>query len=127
MGYSSMYKRAPRLFQEITVARVDGTYPKLMNKLAKMKVLIIDDFCITPMKDAERKDLLEVIEDRQGLASTIISTQIPMKNWFETIGDPTMADAILDRLIHNAHKIDLEGDSMRKVRSSLTKKNESGK
>jgi DNA replication protein DnaC len=127
MGYSSMYKRAPRLFQEITVARVDGTYPKLMNKLAKIKVLIIDDFCITPMKDAERKDLLEVIEDRQGLASTIISTQIPMKNWFETIGDPTMADAILDRLIHNAHKIDLEGDSMRKIRSPLTKKNKSGR
>jgi DNA replication protein DnaC len=127
MGYSSMYKRAPRLFQEIAVARVDGTYPKLMNKLAKMKVLIIDDFCITPMKDAERKDLLEVIEDRQGLASTIISTQIPMKNWFETIGDPTMADAILDRLIHNAHKIDLEGDSMRKIRSPLTKKNKSGR
>jgi DNA replication protein DnaC len=127
MGYSSMYKRAPRLFQEIAVARVDGTYPKLMNKLAKMKVLIIDDFCITPMKDAERKDLLEVIEDRQGLASTIISTQIPMKNWFETIGDPTMADAILDRLIHNAHKIDLDGDSMRKIRSPLTKKNKSGR
>ncbi len=127
MGYSSIYKRVPRLFQEITVARADGTYPKLMNKLAKMKVLIIDDFCITPMKDAERKDLLEVIEDRQGLTSTIISTQIPMKNWFETIGDPTLADAILDRLIHNAHKIDLEGDSMRKVRSSLTKKTKSGR
>jgi DNA replication protein DnaC len=98
-----------------------------MNKLAKAKVLIIDDFCITPMKDTERRDLLEVIEDRHGLCSTIISTQIPMKNWFETIGDPTLADAILDRLIHNAHKINLKGESMRKIRSSLTKKNKSEK
>ncbi len=121
-GLPAIYKRTPRLFQEIAVARADGTYPKLMNQLLKTKVLILDDFCITPMKDTERKDLLEVIEDRQGLASTIISTQIPMKNWFESIGDPTMADAILDRLIHNAHKIELKGESMRKTRSSLTNK-----
>ncbi len=121
-GMAAIYKRTPRLFQELAVARADGTYPKLMNQLLKTKVLILDDFCITPMKDAERKDLLEVIEDRQGLASTIISTQIPMKNWFESIGDPTLADAILDRLIHNAHKIELKGESMRKTRSSLTNK-----
>ena len=127
MGYSSLYKRSPRLFQEISIARADGSYPKLMNKLAKAKVLIIDDFCIAPMKDTERRDLLEVIEDRQGLFSTILSTQIPMKNWFEAIGDPTLADAILDRLIHNAHKINLKGESMRKIRSSLTKKNKSEK
>lgn len=92
-----------------------------MNKLLKIKVLIIDDFCITPMKDVERKDLLEVIDDRQKLSSTIISTQVPVKNWFDIIGDPTMADAILDRIVHNAHKIELDGDSMRKRRSSLTK------
>jgi len=126
-GFSSFYKRSSRLFQEIAVARADGTYPKLMNKIAKAKVLIIDDFCITPMKDDERKDLLEVIEDRQGLCSTIISTQIPIKNWFETIGDPTIADAVLDRLIHNAHKINLKGESMRKIRSPLTMKNKFGK
>lgn len=126
MGLTTLYKRAPRLFQEIAVARADGSYPKLMNQLLKTKVLILDDFCITPMKDAERKDLLEVIEDRQGLASTIISTQIPMKNWFETIGDPTLADAILDRLIHNAHRIELDGDSMRKTRSLLTNSKKSG-
>lgn len=122
-GFSSLYMRAPRLFQEIAVARVDGSYPKLMNKILKAKVLIIDDFCITPIKGAESKDLLEVIEDRQGLCSTIISTQLPVEKWFEAIGDPTIADAVLDRLIHNAHKIDLTGDSMRKIRSSLTKKN----
>jgi DNA replication protein DnaC len=126
-GFSSLYKRSSRLFQEIAVARADGTYPKLMNKIAKAKILIIDDFCITPMKDDERKDLLEVIEDRQGLCSTIISTQIPIKKWFEAIGDPTIADAVLDRLIHNAHKINLKGESMRKIRSPLTKKNKSGK
>ncbi len=79
-GLAAIYKRTPRLFQEIAVARADGTYPKLMNQLLKTKVLILDDFCITPMQDAERKDLLEVIEDRQGLSSTVISTQIPMKN-----------------------------------------------
>jgi len=89
-GYSSVYKRLPRLFQEVSIARADGTYPKLMNKIAKAKVLIIDDFCISPVKESERKDLLEVIEDRQGLSSTIISTQIPVKNWFEAIGDPTI-------------------------------------
>jgi len=118
---ASMYKRAPRLYQEIAIARADGSYPKLMNKFAKVKVLVIDDFCITPMADAERRDLLEVIEDRQGISSTIVSTQVPLENWFELIGDPTMADAILDRLIHNAHKINLKGESMRKIRSPLTK------
>jgi DNA replication protein DnaC len=126
-GFSALYKRSPRLFQEIAIARADGTYPKLLNKIAKAKVLIIDDFCITPVKDAERKDLLEVIEDRQGIGSTIISTQIPMKNWFEAIGDPTIADAVMDRLIHNAHKINLKGESMRKIRSRLTKNTNSGK
>ena len=126
-GFSSLYKRLPRLFQEVSIARADGTYPKLMNKIAKVKVLIIDDFCITPVKEPERKDLLEVIEDRQGISSTIISTQIPVKNWFEAIGDPTIADAVLDRLIHNAHKIDLKGEFMRKIRSRLTNKNKSGK
>ena len=120
-GFSSLYKRSSRLYQEIAVARADRTYPKLMNKIAKAKVLIIDDFCNTPMKDQERKDLLEVIEDRQGLCSTTISTQVPMKSWFDAIGDPTIADAVLDRLIHNAHKINLKGESMRKIRSPLTK------
>ena len=118
---AAMYKRAPRLYQEIAIARADGSYPKLMNKLAKVKVLVIDDFCITPMADAERRDLLEVIEDRQGISSTVVATQVPVENWFELIGDPTVADAILDRLIHNAHKINLKGESMRKIRSPLTK------
>jgi DNA replication protein DnaC len=98
-----------------------------MNKLSKIKVLIIDDFCIAPMSDPERRDLLEVLEDRQSISSTIIATQLPIENWIEHIGDPTLADAILDRLVHNSHKIILKGDSMRKVYSSLTKSNNSGK
>ena len=124
---AAIYKRAPRLYQEIAIARADGSYPKLMNKFVKVKVLVIDDFCITPMIDFERRDLLEVIEDRQGISSTIVATQVPMQNWFELIGDPTMADAILDRLIHNAHKINLKGESMRKIRSPLTKEKNSVK
>ena len=126
-SYPAMYKRAPRLYQEIAIARADGSYPKLMNKLSKIKVLIIDDFCIAPMSDPERRDLLEVLEDRQSISSTIIATQVPIENWIEYIGDPTLADAILDRLVHNAHKINLKGESMRKIKSSLTKSNNSGK
>lgn len=119
-GYGALYKRTPRLFQEIAIARADGSYAKLMNKLAKNKILIIDDFGIAPMTDPERRDLLEVIEDRQGLTSTIIVSQVPIENWHDNIGDPTIADAIMDRLIHNAHRINLKGDSMRKTRSGLT-------
>lgn len=114
MGFAVLYKRAPRLFQEIAIARADGSYTKLMNKFAKTKLLIIDDFGLAPLSDSERREFLEVIEDRQGLSSTIIVSQVPIGSWHESIGDPTIADAILDRLIHNAHKFDLEGDSMRK-------------
>lgn len=120
-GFSALYCRAPRLYQQIAIARSDGSYPKLMNKLSKSKVLIVDDFCIAPMSDPERRDLLEVLDDRQSISSTVISTQVPIENWFNHIGDPTIADAILDRLVHNAHKINLKGESMRKIRSDLTK------
>jgi len=126
-GYSAMYKRAPRLYQEIAIARADGSYPKLMSKLSKIKVLVIDDFCIAPMSDPQRLDLLEVLEDRQSIASTIITSQVPIENWIEHIGDPTLADAILDRLVHNSHKITLKGESMRKIRSPLTKSSKSEK
>ena len=126
-GFAAMYKRAPRLYQEVAIARADGSYPKLMNRLSKIKVLIVDDFCIVPMTDPERRDLLEVLEDRQSISSTIIATQVPVENWIEHIGDPTLADAILDRLVHNAHRINLKGESMRKIRSSLTKSDKSGR
>ncbi len=114
-GFATLYKRAPRLFQEIAISRADGSYAKLMNKYAKTKLLIIDDFGLAPLTDSERRELLEVIEDRQGLSSTIIVSQVPIDKWHENIGDPTIADAILDRVIHNAHKFELEGDSMRKI------------
>ncbi len=94
-----------------------------MNKLAKTKVLVIDDLGLAPMTDTERRDLLEVIEDRQGLLSTIVASQLPIESWYDNIGDPTIADAILDRLIRNAHRINLKGDSMRKKRSNLTQNN----
>ena len=127
MGYSAYYIRTPRLFHDIAISRADGTYAKIMNKLAKTKLLIIDDLGIASMTDHERRDLLEVIEDRYGLFSTIVSSQLPIKNWHEIIGDPTIADAILDRLVHNAHKIQLKGESMRKKRGNLTKNKTSDK
>lgn len=120
MGFSAFYIRLPRLFQELTIARADGSYPKLMRKLLKAKVLLLDDLGLSPMTAPERRDLLEVLEDRHGLASTIVSTQLPVELWHENICDPTIADAILDRLVHNAHKINLKGESMRKTRSNLT-------
>ena len=127
MGFQSHYIRLPRLFQELTIARADGSYPKLMKKLLKAKVLVIDDLGLAPMSAPERKDLLEVIEDRHGSASTIVATQLPIDHWHETIGDSTIADAILDRLVHNAHKIHLKGDSLRKLRSDLTEHSKRGK
>ncbi len=97
-GYSAFYIRIPRLFQELAIAKADGTYAKLMNKLAKTKVLILDDLGLAPMTSPERRDLLEVIEDRHGLFSTIVATQLPVENWHDNIRDPTIADAILDRM-----------------------------
>ena len=127
MGYTSFYIRAPRLFHDVAIARADGSYPKFMNKLAKTKLLLIDDLGLAPMTDHERRDLLEILEDRHGFSSTIVTSQLPIKSWYEIVGDPTIADAILDRLIHNAHKIKMEGESMRKKHGNLTKKQTSDK
>jgi DNA replication protein DnaC len=98
-----------------------------MNKLDKTKVLIIDDLGLAPMSAQERRDLLEVVEGRHDLTSTIVAAQLPIEDWHENIRDPTIADAILDRLVHNAHKITLKGESMRKLRSNLTNHKDSGK
>jgi DNA replication protein DnaC len=127
MGLQSYYTRLPRLFQELTIARADGSYPKLMKKLLKAKVLVLDDLGLAPMSAPERTDLLEVIEDRHGVSSTIVATQLPIDHWHENIGNATVADAIMDRLVHNAHKIHLKGESMRKLRSNLTEQNKRGK
>ena len=127
MGFSAFYIRLPQLFQNLAIAKADGSYPQLTKKLCKAKVLILDDLGLAPMTASERRDLLEVIEDRHGTASTIVATQIPIQHWHDNIRDPTIADAILDRLVHNAHKINLKGESMRKLHSSLTIKSNVGK
>lgn len=113
-GYSVMYRRASRLFDELALARADGTYANLLKRVAKAQVLIVDDFGLEPLGAAQRKDLLEVLDDRYGVGSTIVTSQLEPKDWHPLIGDPTLADAICDRLVHNAHRIKLTGESMRK-------------
>jgi DNA replication protein DnaC len=120
-GFSAAYFRTPRLLQELHVARGDGSYHRLMARLARIDLLALDDWLINPLKDQERRDLLEVIEDRYEKGSTLVTTQLPVKAWHEAIGDPTLADAICDRLIHRAHRIDLKGPSMRQARSPVKK------
>jgi len=127
MGFSAFYIRIPKLFQDLAMAKADGSYPNIMKKLTKSTVLVLDDLGLSPMSSQERRDLLEVIEDRHGLTSTIVAAQIPIEHWHENIRDPTIADAVLDRLVHNAYKINLKGESMRKLRSSLTIQIDSGK
>jgi DNA replication protein DnaC len=119
-GFSSLYIRLPSLFQQLAMARADGSYPRLMKRIGKARVLVIDDWGFAPMAAAERRDLFEVIEDRHGIASTIVATQLPVKEWHQNIRDPTIADAILDRIVHSAHRIELKGDSMRKKQKPLT-------
>jgi DNA replication protein DnaC len=118
-GYSAYYIRLPRLLQEMHIARGDGSYGKQLSKLARYNLLVIDDWGLAKLGDKERRDLLEVLEDRHGISSTIIASQIPMDKWHDTIGDPTIADAVMDRLVHNAHMIamSLNADSMRKLMS----------
>ena len=115
--HSGLYLRLPRLLQDIAVARGAGTYPKLMDRLARPDVLVLDDFGLAKLSDAERRDLLEVIEDRHGRRSTVIASQLAIKHWHEIIGEPTVADAILDRLISSAHRIELNGKASLRTRS----------
>lgn len=113
-GFTALYSRLPRLFEQLAMAKGDGLYGKLLDKIAKSDLLVLDDWGLSVLSESQRKDLLELIEDRSNLRSTIISTQLPIIKWHEVINDQTIADAILDRLVHNAHKINLKGDSMRK-------------
>ncbi|MGC1181423.1 IS21-like element helper ATPase IstB [Legionella sp.] len=122
-GYSIKYFRLPRLLQELTLAKGDGRYLKLIGQLAKMDVLILDDWGIALLTEQQRRDLLEILDDRHTLRSTIITSQLPIQHWHEYIADPTLADAILDRLVHNAYKIELKGESMRKKKALLDKEN----
>ena len=120
-GYSVVYRRASRLFDELAQARADGTHPHVLKRLAKAQVLILDDFGLEPLGATERKELLEVLEDRYQVSSTVVTSQLEPKDWHAVIGDATLADAILDRMVHNAHRLKLTGDSIRKVDVNLTK------
>jgi len=113
-GFRVLYRRVPRLFEELALAHADGTYTRLLGRLAKIDVLVLDDWGLAPLKDQERRDLLEILEDRHGLRSTIVTSQLPVAKWHDHLGDPTIADAVLDRVSHNAHRIVLKGPSRRK-------------
>jgi DNA replication protein DnaC len=119
-GYTVLYVRAPRLFETLQQSRGDGSHLKALAKLSRVQLLIIDDFLLSPLVDWERKDLLEVIEDRYQVGATVIASQCPIKDWHPNLGDPTLADAICDRLLHNSYKIEMRGDSMR-VRDPVRK------
>ncbi len=122
-GYKARYLRLPRFLQELNISKADGRYPKMLLELAKTDLLILDDWGIMPLSDEHRRDLLEILDDRYNRRSTVVTSQLPVKTWHEYIDDPTMADAILDRLVHSAYRINLEGESMRKKMSKLTKPN----
>jgi DNA replication protein DnaC len=113
-GYTVLYLRAPRLFETLLQSKGDGSHLKTLTRLAKVHLLILDDLFLSPLSDPERKDLLEIIEDRHALASTVITSQCPVKDWHHAVGEPTLADALLDRLVHHAYKIELKGESIRK-------------
>ena len=115
-GHAALYFRAPRLFSALLMAKADGSYPRFMAKLARAALVAIDDWGLAPLSDSERRDFLEVVEDRHGTGSLIVCSQLPVSAWHELIGEPTVADAILDRLIHNAYRIELKGASLRKKR-----------
>jgi DNA replication protein DnaC len=112
---SVLYHRLPRLFEALALARGDGRYARLLKTLSRVDLLILDDWGLAPLTGEQRRDLLEVVDDRHQRGSTIITSQVPIENWHEVIADPTIADAVLDRLVHNAHRLALKGDSMRKI------------
>jgi len=113
-GHTVRYLRLPRLFEELRLAHADGRFPKLMQTLAKTHLLLLDDWGLTHLDADARRDLLELLDDHHGHHSTLVTSQLPVDHWHEIIGDPTLADAILDRLVHNAYRITLKGESMRK-------------
>jgi DNA replication protein DnaC len=119
-GIRTMYVRLPRLAQDLKITRADGSFVKLLSRLQRIRLLIVDDWGMNPFTDEERRGFLEIMEDRHNVRSTIIASQFPIDTWHDVIGDPTLADAICDRVVHNAHKIIITGESMRKVHSGLT-------
>lgn len=119
-GFNTIYLRISKLFEDLSLSKGDGRYLKLLSSFAKADLLVLDDYGLEQLGREQRHDLLEILEDRHGLKSTLVTSQLPVENWHEQIGDPTLADAILDRLVHSAHKIKLNGESMRKKNANLT-------
>ncbi len=114
---SVLYHRVPRLLEGLGLARGDGRYARMLKSLARVRLLILDDWGITPLTAEQRRDLLEIVDDRHGRASTIVTSQLPVEHWHEHIGNPTIADAVLDRLVHSAHRLELKGESLRKLQA----------
>jgi DNA replication protein DnaC len=115
-GYTAYYVRAAQLFRELALAHADGSFGRLLRRLSQTDVLIVDDWAMAPLTDTERRDVLEIFDDRCQTRSTILTSQLPVASWHAQIGDPTIADSILDRLVHQAHRIELKGESLRKKR-----------
>jgi len=115
-GFTAWYTRAAQLFRDLALARADGSLRRLFTRLAKVEVLLVDDWAMAPLADVERRDFLEICEDRYQMRSTVLTSQLPVAQWHAQIGDPTLADSILDRLVHHAHRIEMQGESMRKKR-----------
>ncbi len=120
-GHAVVYQRLPRLLEELALSHHDGRYRKLMKSLLKAELLVLDDFGLAPLTTEQQKDLLEIIEDRHDRRSTLVTSQLPVKHWHDILANPTLADAILDRLVHNAYKIELKGESMRKTKSKINR------
>lgn len=119
-GHRALYARLPRLLHDLEIAKGDGRYRTMLTTLQRIDLLVLDDWGVTPMTDTNRRDLLELLDDRYATKSTLITSQLPVDAWHDYLADPTLADAILDRFIHNAHRLDLRGESMRKLRGRLT-------
>lgn len=124
-GFSARYLRLPRLFQALEIAKGDGSYIKLLASFEKTQLLILDDWGLAPMNESQRRDLLEIMDDRHNQSSTLVTSQLPVNLWHDAIGDLTLGDAILDRLVHNAHRIDMKGESMRKKQANKLANEES--
>lgn len=117
-GFTVVYARAPKLFEELTIARADGRYRRIIATIARKDLFVLDDFALAALTNEQRRDLLEIVEERYDRCSTLIASQLPIDHWHDIIGDPTIADAILDRLVHNAHQLNIKGESMRKRKSN---------
>jgi DNA replication protein DnaC len=118
-GYTALYLRLPRLLEELQLAHGDGRFPKLMGTFAKIDLIVLDDWGLAPLSAEHRRDLLELLDDCHGQRSALVTSQLPLEQWHEIIGEPTLADAILDRLVHNAYRLNLKGESMRKRHAKL--------